>query len=229
MSGYAARRSADSRSTTRVPQPSALWPVQDGFANGPVQLEELGVDHSLSGPLRGPDLALQLSQQAWVVVRQRQLGWGHSDHDAAQLGQGSHWQLARSLTSVDLPRVLNPPTGPGLPNAGRQQTISVPMTVRPKLRQREMWGSPAWVTSFKRRTRVEGSFGLLKNGNTGNVKRGWTRQVGIIKTTLLRAVAVAASHLRQLLTWSGATGDVTDPLTVTTPRRRARDSNPRWV
>jgi hypothetical protein len=57
-------------------------------------------------------------------------------------------------------------------------------------------------------------FGLLKNDTTGNVKRGWTRQVGIIKTTLLLAVAVTASNLRQLLTWSRETGDVTDPLTL---------------
>ena len=115
---------------------------------------------------------------------------------------------------ADLPRGLNPPAGPGLPDACKQRTISVPMTVIPKLRQRERWGTPPWVASFNRRSRVEASFGLLKNDATGNVKRGWTRQVGIIKTTLLLAVAPAASNLRQLLIWSRATGDVTDPLTL---------------
>jgi len=65
-----------------------------------------------------------------------------------------------------------------------------------------------------RRCHRAGGFGLLKNESTGNVKRGWTRQVGIIKTTLLLAVAVTASNLRQLLTWSRATGDVTDQLTM---------------
>ena len=87
------------------------------------------------------------------------------------------------------------------------------MSVSPKLRQRERWRTPAWVISFNRRSRVEASFGLLKNDTTGNVKRDWTRQVGIIKTTLLLAVAVTSSNLRQLLTWSRDTGDVTDPLT----------------
>ena len=110
--------------------------------------------------------------------------------------------------------MLNPPTGPGMPTACQQRTISVPLTVTPKVRQKERWGSPAWVASYKRRTRVEGGFGLLKNDTTGNIKRGWTRQVGIIKTTLLLAVAVTASNLRQLLIWSRATGDVTDPLTL---------------
>ena len=110
--------------------------------------------------------------------------------------------------------VPNPPTEPGLPAACKQRTISVPMTVSPKLRQRERWGTPAWIISFNRRSRVEATFGFLKNDATSNVKRGWTRQVGIIKTTLLLAVAVTASNLRQLLTWSRATGDVTDPLTL---------------
>jgi len=44
-----------------------------------------------------------------------------------------------------------------------------------------------------------GLVGLLKNDATGNIKRGWTRQIGIIKTTLLLTVAPAASNLRQLL------------------------------
>ena len=114
----------------------------------------------------------------------------------------------------DLPRVANPPAEPGIPAACKQQTISIPMTVSPKLRQRERWGTLAWITSYNRRSHVEGGFGLLKNETTGNVKRGWTRQVGIIKTTLLLAVTVTASNLRQLLTWSRATGDVTDPLTL---------------
>ena len=118
------------------------------------------------------------------------------------------------LAPAGLPQVLNPPTGPGMPTACQQRTISVPLTVTPKVRQKQRWGSPAWVASYKRRTRVEGGFGLLKNDATGNIKRGWTRQVGIIKTTLLLAVAVTASNLRQLLIWSRATGDVTDPLTL---------------
>ena len=94
-----------------------------------------------------------------------------------------------------------------------QQTISAPMTVTPKLRQRERWGTPALVILYARRSRVEGTVGLLKNDATGKVKRGWTCQVGIIKTTLLLAVAVTSPHLRKMLSGSWDTGDVTDPLT----------------
>ena len=110
---------------------------------------------------------------------------------------------------ADLPRVPNPPAEPDIPAACKQRTISIPMTVSPKLRQRTRWGTPPWMISFNRRSRLEASFGLLKNESTGNVKRGWTRQVGIIKTTLPLAAAVTASNLRQLLTWSGT--PVTSP------------------
>ena len=41
---------------------------------------------------------------------------------------------------ADLPRVLNPPAEPGLLDACKQRAISVPITVIPKLRQRERWG-----------------------------------------------------------------------------------------
>jgi hypothetical protein len=115
---------------------------------------------------------------------------------------------------ANLTRIENPPTGPGMPKACSQVTIAIPRTVSPKLHQTERWGSPGWIASYNRRSRVEASFGLLKNSKSGNVKRGWTQQVGLIKTTLLLAIAVTASNLRQLLTWSRATGDVTDPLTL---------------
>lgn len=114
---------------------------------------------------------------------------------------------------ANLTRIENPPTGPGMPKACNQVTIAVPATVSPKLHQTERWGSPGWIASFNRRSRVEASFGLLKNSKTDNVKRGWTQQVGLVKTTILLAIAVTASNLRQLQTWAKTTGDVTDPLT----------------
>ena len=82
-----------------------------------------------------------------------------------------------------------------------------------KLRQRTRWGSPEWIESFARRTRVEASFGLLKSTRTGGVKRGWTQQVGLVKTTFLLALAVASTNLRQVLTWAQACDHTTDPLT----------------
>lgn len=111
----------------------------------------------------------------------------------------------------DVPEVTPPAT---LPKACKQATICVKPTVQPKLRQDLYWGSPEWKASYGRRNRVEGTFGLMKSVKGGNLRRGWTHQVGIVKTSFLLAVAVAASNLASLLRWAKRTGDTRDPLVL---------------
>jgi hypothetical protein len=121
------------------------------------------------------------------------------------------------LMPDSVPEVQNAPEAATAPAACRQRTITVPGDVTPKVRQRLRWGSPEWVTSFKRRTLVEGAFGNLKNPHTENVRRGWTNVVGIVKTSLMLVIAQAAANLRLLRVWARRTGDYTDPLTMPDP------------
>lgn len=115
----------------------------------------------------------------------------------------------------DVPEVTPPVNEAGeLSKACAQTTITLKPSVEPKLRQREYWGSPEWQLSYNRRSDVERSFGLLKTADGGGVQRGWTRQHGLVKTTLLLAIAVAASNLRILLSWARRTRDTRDPLTT---------------
>lgn len=100
-----------------------------------------------------------------------------------------------------------------IPKACQQGTISIPWTVQEKLRQEHPWGTPAWEKSFGRRTRVEGAFGGLKPFSGSNIQRGWTRQVGRVKTGMLLAIATAAYNLRTLIRWAKRTGNTADPLT----------------
>jgi hypothetical protein len=104
-----------------------------------------------------------------------------------------------------------------LPRGCRQQTITVPGDVTPKVRQRLRWGSPEWIASYIRRTLVEGVFGNLKNPRTENVRRGWIHVVGIVKTSLMIVIAQAAANLRLLRAWADRTGDHTDELTKPDP------------
>lgn len=117
------------------------------------------------------------------------------------------------LAPADLPTIVDPPdAAAGLaPAACTQVSISVPSTVSPKLRQKLRWGSPEWVASYGRRSRVEASFGLLKSVRAGRVRRGWIHLTGIVKTSLMLVVAVMATNIRTMRRWAaGATG-TTDP------------------
>lgn len=115
------------------------------------------------------------------------------------------------------PTVDDPPTGADKPKCCTQRTVTIPGNVTPKIRQRMYWGSDEWITSFNRRTYVEGSYGNMKNSNTENINRGWCCVVGLVKTSLLLAVAVAASNIRLLRGWAKRTGDITDPMSIPDP------------
>lgn len=100
-----------------------------------------------------------------------------------------------------------------LPRACTAETITVASKVEEKLRPDLYWLSDEWIASYARRSRVEAAFGLLKGWTTGAVRRGWTHQVGLVRTSLLLALGVAANNLTQLLLWAKSTGDTHDEIT----------------
>ncbi|WP_338749496.1 transposase [Janibacter alittae] len=108
---------------------------------------------------------------------------------------------------------MTPPEGKVL-SACANETMSLKSEVGLKLRQRLYWGSPEWISEYSQRTRVEGSFGRMKHFSTGGVRRGWIRQMGLVKTGLALVLAVATVNLTQLLLWSQRTGNTSDPLTT---------------
>jgi len=55
------------------------------------------------------------------------------------------------------------------------------------------------------------------NTSGGNIKRGWCKVVGIVKTSLLIACAVAATNIALLRTWAERTGYTDDPLCLVDP------------
>ncbi len=117
----------------------------------------------------------------------------------------------------DRPVVQDPGPLATAPKCCRQSTVVIPGPALSKLRQRDDWGSPQWIESFARRSHIEGIFGNLRNPSTQNIKRGFCRVVGLVKTSLMLTFEVVAANIRIVRQWAKRTGLTTDPLGVPFP------------
>ncbi|WP_444663414.1 hypothetical protein ACT17Q_14940 [Cellulomonas sp. CW35] len=111
----------------------------------------------------------------------------------------------------DRPTISDPPALESAPTACKQRTITITGDVTPKVRQRHYWGSDDWIRSMGRRSSVEGTFGNLKSAKTENVRRGWINVVGIVKTSLMLALAQVAANMRLVASWTRRTGEILEP------------------
>lgn len=88
------------------------------------------------------------------------------------------------------------------------------------LSQRAQYGSFDWYVSMNRRNRVEGFFGNLKDRARENVTRGSIRVMGLVKTGLLVAMAVASLNLRLGEKWETTQGEKSSPKKMGRPRKQ---------
>jgi hypothetical protein len=118
---------------------------------------------------------------------------------------------------ADRPMVENPGPLATAPKCCRQATIVIPGPVRAKLRQRDAWRSPKWIDSFARRSAIEGIFGNLRSQSTQNIKRGFCRVVGLVKTSLMLTFEVVAANIRLVRKWAKRIDLTTESLCVPFP------------
>ena len=163
--------------------------------------------------------ALIAERQQYASVRNQGAPEGAKDQAKAQYicaGRAGKLQCSSCPLAADypegLPVVVNPPTGPYAPRSCSQATTVVAGAALIKLAQRDYWGSPEWQVSYGRRAHVESIFGNLRNPSTQNIRRGFCRVMGLIKTTLMLAVEVMAANLRLVREWAARTGENSDPL-----------------
>ncbi len=123
---------------------------------------------------------------------------------------------------VSLPKVLEPPAA-GVHTCCSQRTITVPGDIDYKSRQRHYWGSRDWISSFSRRSRVEGWFGNLKDRSRQALGRGAFRVMGLCKTSIMLGIYAASTNLRLLDRWAARSGLVEPPALPLVPRRSPSD------
>lgn len=119
---------------------------------------------------------------------------------------------------VTLPKVLEPPQSTAH-RCCSQRTITVPGDVDYKSRQRHYWGSRDWISSFSRRSRVEGWFGNLKDRSREALGRGAFRVMGLCKSSLMLGIYAAATNLRLLDAWATKVGRSEPPALASATKR----------
>lgn len=99
--------------------------------------------------------------------------------------------LAQPLTK---PEVLTPPEHP--PLCCRQKSLTVPVQVAEKTRQRHAYSGPAWRESYARRSAAERAHGSLKDPSRVDSGRGWCRMFGLVANALALACLIAVRNGR---------------------------------
>jgi hypothetical protein len=98
------------------------------------------------------------------------------------------------------PEILTPPQHPQACCA--QQTITVPVDVNAKTRQKHDYPSAAWRRSYARRTGAERGFATVKDPAASDIARGWCRLMGLAPLMLFITGLLAVRNQRILAAWT---------------------------
>jgi hypothetical protein len=81
-----------------------------------------------------------------------------------------------------------------------------------KHEQANYWGTEKWQAAYNRRSYVEGYFGSLKNHDTEDIRRGFTKFVGLPLNALGLAFGIIACNIRHQRKWWAKRTDRPDHL-----------------
>jgi hypothetical protein len=94
----------------------------------------------------------------------------------------------------DRPEVLSPPVG-SMPTCCSQQTMTVPVTVNLKTRQKHPYPSTPWRLSYAQRTAAERAFSTLQDASSTDMRRGSCRLMGRTKNLIMVTGAIVVRNL----------------------------------
>jgi hypothetical protein len=118
------------------------------------------------------------------------------------------------------PEVFAPPSHQ--PACCTQRTITVPVEVNAKTRQKHDYPSKAHRASYARRTGVERTFSTVKDPATNDIARGWCRLMGVAAITLFVGCLFVARNERILDAFEDRRADDAKRLAAGMPPRTRR-------
>jgi hypothetical protein len=130
-------------------------------------------------------------------------------------------QRPQSMTlGYDRPEILAPPQP--APACCTQKTLTVPVTVNAKTRQKHDYPSAAWRASYARRSGAERSYSTLKDPASNNINRGWCRLTGLTPILLFLTATTIARNLRVQDSFEARQAENTRRATAGRPPRTRR-------
>jgi hypothetical protein len=97
-------------------------------------------------------------------------------------------------------------------------SMSLPNTVRPKVRSKHLIGSIKWIKSVQRRGSIEGSFGTLKSRSGIGFTKGYVAVGGQVQHTILGTIALAVLNYQTTFAWIARGGCTQDPVFAPLPQ-----------
>lgn len=139
---------------------------------------------------------------------------------AGKLGCPLREGTVDTAESAGLPIVSDPPDPATAPSCCTNASgiVSDRSDATRKHQQPYYWGTEQWQQAYDLRTYVEGLFGSLKNPDTEDVRRGFTKFVGLPMMSLGLALAAAVCNVRhQRNFWTNTPDQPDHPLLTPDP------------
>jgi hypothetical protein len=96
-------------------------------------------------------------------------------------------------------------------------SLSIPNTVRPKVRSKHLVGSVKWIKSIQRRGSIEGTFGTFKSRAGIGFTKGYVAVGGQVQHTILGTLALAVLNYQTTYAWISRGGKTQDALFAALP------------
>jgi hypothetical protein len=97
-------------------------------------------------------------------------------------------------------------------------SMTLPNTVRPKLRNKHFVGSADWIRFVQRRGGIEGSFGVFKSRAGIGFTKGYFAVGGQVQHAILGTIAFSAMNCQITEGWIARGGITKDPVYAPAPQ-----------
>lgn len=195
--------------------------IVDGWphCNPPKHLKDLRRPGFKATPEEHTEFKIRIRER-WNFAMYRQktpwsgAGDGRTRHSCPAAAGKVGCKLADGTLETAFLRGLPIVNAPDQPHRFCQGSVLMQSGAHMKHAQEHYWGSESWLTSWNRRTYIEGVFGRIKNPATENIHRGFLQLTGRPLVTLALTAVTVSYNIRELNDFRARATSSTNPRTA---------------